>query len=59
MPEFAKSAQGKVRDFVALVNESVANDCQDNQQLAPTPGCILRLTGQALRMVSPEARDDD
>jgi hypothetical protein len=33
VPEFAKNSQGKVRDFVVLVNESVANDCQDNRQI--------------------------
>jgi hypothetical protein len=32
--EFAKSTQGQVRDFVLLVNESLANDCRENRQMA-------------------------
>jgi hypothetical protein len=34
VPEFAKSSQGSVRDFVVLVNESVADECRENRQLA-------------------------
>jgi hypothetical protein len=33
VPEFAKNTKGKVRDFIVLVNEAAANECQENQQL--------------------------
>jgi hypothetical protein len=33
VPDFATNTQGSVRDFVVLVNESVANDCKENRQL--------------------------
>jgi hypothetical protein len=33
VPDFATNAQGAVRDFIVLVNESVANDCQEPRQL--------------------------
>jgi hypothetical protein len=33
VPEFAKNTQGHVRDFVVLVNESMANDCKEPRQM--------------------------
>jgi len=32
LPEFAKQKNGKVKDFVAVVGETVANDCQEYRQ---------------------------
>jgi hypothetical protein len=33
MPEFAKQKDGKVKDFLVLIGETVANECQENRQL--------------------------
>jgi len=33
VPEFAANAKGQVRDFVVLVSESLANECQEFRQL--------------------------
>jgi len=32
--EFARDGAGRVRDFVVIVNESLANDCQEARQMA-------------------------
>ena len=32
LPEFAKQKKGKVKDFVAVVGETVANECQEYRQ---------------------------
>ena len=33
LPEFGKQRNGKVKDFVALVGETVANECQEYRQM--------------------------
>ena len=33
MTEFAKQRDGKVKDFIALVGETVANECQESRQM--------------------------
>ncbi len=33
LPEFAPQKKGKVKDFVAVVGETVANDCQEYRQM--------------------------
>ena len=33
LPEFSKQKNGKVKDFVALVGETVANECQEFRQM--------------------------
>jgi hypothetical protein len=33
LPEFAKQRNGKVKDYVALVGETVANECQEYRQM--------------------------
>lgn len=33
LPEFAKQKKGGVKDFVAIVGETVANDCQEYRQM--------------------------
>jgi len=33
VPEFAKNGQGRVRDFIVMVNEAGGNRCSDNRQL--------------------------
>jgi hypothetical protein len=33
LPEFAKQKNGKVKDFVAVVGETVANECQEFRQM--------------------------
>jgi hypothetical protein len=33
VPEFAKNTQGRIRDFVVLVNEAGGNKCNENRQL--------------------------
>jgi len=32
LPEFSKQSKGKVKDFVAVIGETVANDCQEFRQ---------------------------
>jgi len=33
MPEFAKQRDGTVKDFLVLIGETVANECQENRQM--------------------------
>jgi len=33
LPEFAKQRDGKVKDFLVLIGETVANECQENRQM--------------------------
>jgi hypothetical protein len=33
LPEFAKQRDGKIKDFLVLIGETVANECQENRQM--------------------------
>ena len=34
LPEFAMQRNGKIKDFLLLIGETVANECQENRQMA-------------------------